>query len=61
MVLGGTGVRMAFVLGTALLLHFTVPSFQKQGFWVWLLIFYLFTLALEMVLIVKGNPAAGNR
>ena len=57
MVLGSTGARMVFVLGTALALHYAVPYFQQQSFWVWILVFYLVTLTLEMVLIVKDRPA----
>jgi hypothetical protein len=57
MLLGGTGVRMAFVLGAGLALTSLVPGYFEQSFWVWLLVFYLFTLALEMVLLVAGRPA----
>jgi hypothetical protein len=58
MVLGGTGIRMGLVLGVALLLYTMLPYFQQQSFWIWLLVFYLLTLALEMVLVVKGKTAA---
>jgi hypothetical protein len=61
MVLGGTGVRMGLVLGLGLILNTFVPYFQQQLFWIWLLVFYLLTLALEMVLVVKGQPAASDR
>jgi hypothetical protein len=60
MVLGGTGVRMGVVLGAALALTSLVPYYHHQGFWLWLLLFYLLTLALEVVLVVKGNPASGE-
>jgi hypothetical protein len=60
-VLGGTGVRMAVVLGCGLALYSLAPYFQQQSFWLCLLVFYLFTLALEMVLIVKGRPTAEDR
>jgi hypothetical protein len=61
MVLGGTGVRMFFVLLSALALYSYVPYLQEQrGFWLWVLIFYLFTLALETVLIVGGRPTIGK-
>jgi len=56
--MGGTGVRMGVVLGAGLLLYLTVPFFARQGFWLWILLFYLFTLALEMVLIVRGKMVA---
>jgi hypothetical protein len=61
MVLGGTAVRMGVVLGAGLILHSFVPYFQQQVFWLWLLVFYLLTLAMEMVLVVKGQPAASGR
>jgi hypothetical protein len=54
MVLGGTGVRMGVALGAGLLLSTLVPLFAQPGFWIWLLVFYLLTLTVEMVLIVKG-------
>jgi hypothetical protein len=54
LVLAGTGVRMTFVLGVGLGLSLAVPYFQPLSFWVWLLIFYLFTLGLEMVLLRGG-------
>lgn len=61
MALGGTGVRMGFVLGVGLLLYTLVPYFRQQSFWLCLLLFYLFTLALEMVLVVRGRAAAEQR
>jgi hypothetical protein len=61
MILGGTGVRMVIVLGVGLLLYILVPYFQQQSFWLWLLIFYLFTLGLEMVLIVRSRTIAGRQ
>lgn len=52
-VMGGTGVRLGFVIATGLALYFLVPVFQNQGFWLWVVVFYLFTLALEMVLLTR--------
>jgi hypothetical protein len=60
MTLGGTGLRMAFVLASGLLLFFRVPYFHEPGFWGWILAFYLFTLALEMTLILTGRAPAGG-
>ena len=56
-VMGGTAVRMAFVMVAGLVLFLGFPDFQYQRFWVFVVVYYLFTLALEMVLIVRG-PAA---
>jgi hypothetical protein len=60
MTLGGTGLRMAFVLLGALVLYFRVPLFHTAGFWGWILAFYLFTLALEMTLILTAQSPAGG-
>jgi hypothetical protein len=58
MILGGTGLRMFFVLGVALLISRVVPYYQEQiSFWIWLLIIYLATLALEMGLLLSMRPA----
>ena len=57
-ILGGTGVRMFFVLGAGLFLTSQVAFFQDRGFWMWLLVFYLFILTLEMLLLVGGRSKA---
>lgn len=57
MVLGGTGVRMAFVLAAGWTLHQYVPYYQQQSsFLIWLAVGYLFTLALDMTLLLAGRP-----
>lgn len=60
-VVGGMLMRMAAVLGGGLALSAFHPYFQGQAFWLWVAVFYLFTLALEMVLIVRGRSASGNQ
>ena len=56
MVLGATGLRMFGVLLAGYVLLQTVPLFREQeGFLIWLLVCYLFTLALEMTLLLKGR------
>jgi hypothetical protein len=56
-VLGGGGVRLFFVLGVAFLLSEIAGLYRGQiGFWIWLGVFYLFTLALEIVLLLKMQP-----
>jgi len=55
-VMGGTGVRMAFVLAAGLILFLNVNAFGYQRFWIFVIVYYLFTLTLEMVLIVR-SPA----
>jgi hypothetical protein len=59
-VLGGTGLRMFVVLGLAAVLAILVPVLRGPGFWIWLILFYLQTLALEMTLLLLGKPAAAN-
>lgn len=56
LVMGGTGLRMGVVLGAGLALYLSLPYFQQPGFWICLLAGYLFTLALEMILLVR-RPA----
>lgn len=58
MVLGGTGVRLFVVAVGALALQTSIPFFQEhEGFWAWLLLFYLLTLTAEMWLILSGQPS----
>lgn len=58
MVLGGTGVRLFVVLGGAWALYSLVPYLSQQpGYWAWVFIFYMSTLALEMALILAGRPS----
>ena len=53
---GGGGVRMFFVLLAGLLLTQYVPFYQEQaGFLFWLLAAYLFTLTLEIVLMLAAR------
>ncbi len=59
-VLGGTGARLAVVAVAALLLNERVAPDQGLGFLSWLLIFYCFTLALEMALVLRARPGTGR-
>jgi hypothetical protein len=59
-ILGGTGVRMALVLGVGLVLNRCVDGFDRPSFWVWLLVFYLTTLTLETSLLVAGGVVTGE-
>ncbi len=56
-VMGGTVVRMAFVIGAGMALYHLAPDFNYQRFWLWVIGFYLFTLALEMVLLTQQTSA----
>jgi hypothetical protein len=60
-VLGGTGVRLAVVLGCGVLLYWNLRDTYTDSFWIWLLVFYLFTLGLEVGLAIrKQKPASGS-
>jgi hypothetical protein len=50
---GGMGLRMVLVLGLGLTLYYLVSTFQRTTFWIVILIFYLFTLGLEIVLLLS--------
>src|SRR5438067_13510511 len=56
-VLGGTGVRLSVTLLAAWLLTNSVPFFRDDSFWYWLLGAYLFTLTVEITLLLAGRPA----
>ncbi len=55
-VFGGTGLRMFFVLGVGLLLMYSIPAIQNNhvSFWLWVLVYYLTTLAIEMTVVMRG-------
>jgi hypothetical protein len=62
LVLGGTGIRMFAVLGAAWLLYEWVPYYRAHaGFWVWILVCYLFTLTLDVALMLSVRPAQGTK
>jgi hypothetical protein len=57
MAMGGMGLRMVFVLVAGWTLYQWVSYYQQQlSWWIWLLVFYLFTLALDMTLLLAGRP-----
>src|SRR5437879_2172584 len=56
-VLGGTGIRVFSVLLAGFALFQWVSYFREYlGFWTWLLVSYLVTLALEMTILLAGRP-----
>jgi hypothetical protein len=57
MLFGGTGLRMAFVLGAGFALYSLVPSLHETVFWICLLVSYLVLLAAEMVLLLAWPSA----
>lgn len=55
--LAGTGLRMAVVLGAGAALYASLTYFQQPSFWIWILVFYLTTLALELrALLTSSAP-----
>ena len=59
--MGGTGIRMGMVLGLGLLIGVLNPNFQQPSFLAWVLVFYLFTLALDIVVLLKVKPRISAR
>jgi hypothetical protein len=59
-VLGGTAVRLFVVAGATLALYMGVPSYRGWSFLVAVLVFYLFTLGLELALVVPAALAAAT-
>lgn len=56
--LGSTSIRLFFVLGMAFLLDRTLPLYHGSlAFWIWVLVFYLLTLAVETTLLLKGRSS----
>jgi hypothetical protein len=56
-VLGGTGVRMVLVIGVGIALFLLSEYFHQPSFLVWLIVFYLVTLALEISLLLMSRSA----
>lgn len=59
-VLGGSGIRMAVVLGCGLLLYWNLGDTYTDGFWIWLMVLYFFTLTIELTMAVRGNAPTGE-
>jgi hypothetical protein len=56
-VFGGTAIRIIFVIGVGMVLYQALEEFHSSKFWLWIIIFYLTTLTLEMVLVVRRQAA----
>jgi hypothetical protein len=59
-VMGGTGVRLLFVIGLGMTLYLSLPEFHHAAFWLWVVLFYLLTLALEIGIVVARGSAPGR-
>jgi hypothetical protein len=56
-ILGGTGVRMMVVIGAGITLYHFHPGLHHPGFLIWVVVFYLLTLTLEISLLVTRLSA----
>lgn len=57
--LGATGIRMFGVLIVGYLLYTQVPPYRDQlGFLLWLVVCYVFVLALELILLLSGQAVS---
>jgi hypothetical protein len=57
-VMGGTMARMFAAAGVGILLFFAVPVFHDPAFLIWVVVFYLATLAIEVGLVVRELSTA---
>jgi len=56
-VFGSTAIRIIFVVGLGMILYQSLEEFHSSKFWLWIIIFYLATLTLEMILVVRRQAA----
>lgn len=64
LILAAGGLRMFFVLMGSLFVRFVVEGYGLKEFFVWLILFYLFTLALEtksLLSVRSAGEACGQR
>ncbi len=59
-VLGGTSVRLVFVIAGGIGLFFAVDMLHRDAFLIWVVVFYLATLTLEVVLIARRQNALAD-
>jgi len=56
-ILGGTGIRLGAILGGGLALHELLPEYFPNVFFMWVGVFYIAGLTLEIVLAMRLQPA----
>jgi hypothetical protein len=56
-VMGGTGVRLLVVILGSVGLFLAVEALQRPAFLIWVVVFYLASLALEVTLVVRRQDA----
>jgi len=59
-VMGGTAFRMLLVVGVAVVLFKTVEPLSDPGFMIWVVLFYLGTLTMEILLVLRQRAAASR-
>lgn len=59
-VLGGSGIRLAASLGGGLVLTELLPETFTKMFWLWVGVFYLLLLTLEVMLLVRQQPNSSS-
>jgi hypothetical protein len=57
-VLGGTGVRLLIVVAASIGLFLAVEVLGRPAFLVWVVVFYLLTLTMEVVVVVRQQNAS---
>ena len=60
-VMGGTGLRMLFVAGVGIAMFLLSDYFHQQSFLVWVVVFYLVTLTLEISVLLAGKTLADSK
>jgi hypothetical protein len=60
-VLGGTSVRLVVVIAVGIGLNRTVEALHRPAFLIWVVVFYLATLTLEIVLVVRRQNAEAKQ
>jgi len=60
-VLGGSGIRLLAALGGGLVLTESLPETFTKVFWLWVGVFYIVLLTLEVLLLVRQQKSASTR
>jgi hypothetical protein len=60
-VLGGTSVRLVAVVAGGVGLHQALDALNRPAFLVWVVVFYLATLTLEIVLVARRQSALAGQ
>ena len=56
-VMGGTVIRIGAAIGMGMVLFIWQPLFHETAFLIWVIVFYLATLALEVTVLIRELPA----